>query len=104
MTSFNKADRKINRILRNSEEYKVLLDEESSQSERRLALENLEARTRQRPESAYRDPGHGMTNGEPALLKRRCHLRREEAEKIWKNLRKQGWKQISPVWGEDVDP
>ena len=48
--------------------------------------------------------GRGMPNGEPALLKRRCHLRREEAEKIWKNLRKQGWKQISPVWGEDVDP
>ena len=50
------------------------------------------------------DDGRGMPNGEPALLKRRCHIRREEAEKIWKNLRKQGWKQISPVWGEDVDP
>ena len=38
MTSFNSADRKIKRMLRNSQEYKIRLDKESSQSERKLVL------------------------------------------------------------------
>ena len=34
-----------------------------------------------------------MPNGEPALLKRRQYLRREQAEQLWKALLCQGWRQ-----------
>lgn len=50
------------------------------------------------------DDGRGMPNGEPALLKSRRYLRREQAEELWKHLRKQGWKQTTPVWGDGVEP
>ena len=38
------------------------------------------------------DEGRGMPNGEPALLKRRQYLRRDQAEQLWKTLRRQGWR------------
>ena len=50
------------------------------------------------------DEGRGMPNGEPALLKRRQCLRHEQAEQLWKALRRQGWRQTQPVWGPSFDP
>ena len=43
-----------------------------------------------------------MPNGEPALLKRRQYLRREQAEQLWKALHCQGWRQTQPVWAPVV--
>ena len=43
--------------------------------------------------------GRGMPNGEPALLKKRQQLRREQAEQLWRALRRQGWRPTEPVWG-----
>lgn len=50
------------------------------------------------------DKGRGMPDGSPALLKSRRHLRRKEAEALWKSLRKGGWKEASPVWGVNAEP
>lgn len=50
------------------------------------------------------DYGRGMPEGEPALLKSRRYLRRKEAEKLWKSLRKEGWKASAPVWGVNAEP
>ena len=60
MTSFNSSDRKINRILAKSQEYKTLLDEQSSQEDRRMALESLDAKRRQQPPSAYANSENGV--------------------------------------------
>ena len=43
------------------------------------------------------DEGRGMPNGEPALLKRRQCLRHEQAEQLWKALRRQGWRHAQPL-------
>ena len=50
------------------------------------------------------DLGRPMPDGSPALLKSRQHLRRVDAEQLWKDLRHQGWKQVSPVWGKGIEP
>ena len=50
------------------------------------------------------DHGRGMPNGEPALLKRREHLPKDEASKLWTRLIKSGWSITEPVWGADVEP
>ena len=50
------------------------------------------------------DEGSGMPNGEPALLKRRQCLRHEQAEQLWKALRRQGWRPTDPVWGPSFEP
>ena len=41
---------------------------------------------------------------EPPLLKTRRHLRRADAESLWKSLISQGWKPVKPLWGSLVDP
>ena len=50
------------------------------------------------------DDGRGMPHGEPALLKRRQHLRREQAEQLWKALLREGWRPTKPVWGPACKP
>lgn len=50
------------------------------------------------------DMGRGMPNGEPALLKSRRYLRRDEATVLWKQLLSYGWQKTAPVWGEDAEP
>ena len=50
------------------------------------------------------DHGRGMPNGEPALLKRREYLRRDEALKRWLVLLECGWSPIDPVWGSELEP
>lgn len=62
------------------------------------------------PKSWLQDPhvfvdhGRGMPNGEPALLKSRRHLRRTDAQLLWKELVKTGWRQTAPAWGPDAEP
>ena len=41
--------------------------------------------------------------GAPPLLKTRSHMRRNEARELWLRLKAQGWKQVEPQWGADVD-
>jgi hypothetical protein len=41
--------------------------------------------------------------GAPPLLKTRSHVRRNEARELWLKLKAQGWKQVAPQWGADVD-
>ncbi|MDC0261223.1 DUF1651 domain-containing protein [Synechococcus sp. AH-551-N17] len=50
------------------------------------------------------DDGRPMPDGSPALLKCRRHISRDRAEQLWKELRKQGWKQVEPVWGTSAEP
>ena len=50
------------------------------------------------------DMGRPMTDGSPALLKTRKHLRREKAEEMWRDLLRSGWQKVSAVWGADVEP
>ena len=50
------------------------------------------------------DMGRGMPDGSPALLKTRQHLRREQAEGMWKDLVRKGWKKVPAVWGLDAEP
>ena len=37
------------------------------------------------------------------LLKSRQHLRKEEATKIWTQLKRAGWKPCEPLWGANAD-
>ena len=50
------------------------------------------------------DKGKGMPDGSPALLKTRQHLHRDQAEGMWKDLVRRGWKQVPAVWGPDAEP
>ena len=45
-----------------------------------------------------------LSDGSSALLKTRQHLRREQAEGMWKDLVRKGWKQIPAAWGPDSEP
>ena len=49
------------------------------------------------------DDGRAMADGSPALLKSRRPVRRDDAEAMWRELRRQGWKQTAPVWGEGAE-
>ena len=59
--------------------------------------------------SWFRDPkvfvdmGRGMSDGSPALLKTRQHLRREQAEGMWKDLLRMGWERVPAVWGANAE-
>lgn len=50
------------------------------------------------------DKGRKMLDGSPALLKTRQHLRRQEAEKLWKSLLSTGWIRSEPLWGANAEP
>ena len=50
------------------------------------------------------DMGRGMPDGSPALLKTRQHIRREDAEGMWKDLLRWGWRKVPAVWGVDAEP
>ena len=49
------------------------------------------------------DMGRPMLDGSPALLKTRQHLRREQAEGMWKDLVRKGWEKVPAVWGVDAE-
>jgi hypothetical protein len=60
------------------------------------------------PKSWYDDPMYFVDAGRPLpgappLLKTRSHMRRNDARKLWRKLQGQGWKQVEPQWGADVD-
>lgn len=57
-----------------------------------------------REPKVFVDHGREMPNGEPALLKRREHLRREEALNLCSELVRKGWALTEPVWGTEVEP
>jgi len=57
-----------------------------------------------RDPKVFVDMGRPMPDGSPALLKTRRHLRREQAEGMWKDLVRQGWKQVPAAWGPDAAP
>ena len=48
------------------------------------------------------DSGRPLT-GAPPLLKTRRHMKRDAARKLWRKLQEQGWRQVQPQWGADVD-
>ena len=61
------------------------------------------------PKSWYFDPMYFVDSGRPLtgappLLKTRSHMRRKDARKLWCKLQDQGWKQVEPLWGADIDP
>jgi hypothetical protein len=57
------------------------------------------------PKSWHADPMYLMDAGRdaPPLLKTRSYLHLEQARELWRNLRRQGWKQVAPHWGADAD-
>ena len=57
-----------------------------------------------RDPKVFVDMGRPMPDGSPALLKTRQHLRREQAEGMWKDLVRKGWKKVPAVWGADAEP
>ena len=50
------------------------------------------------------DMGRAMPDGSPALLKSRQHLRREQAESMWRDLLRSGLQKVHAVWGPDAEP
>ena len=50
------------------------------------------------------DKGRGMKDGSAPLLKNRRHLKREEAERLWKELIGSGCKKTRPLWGTASEP
>ena len=57
-----------------------------------------------RDPKVFVDLGRAMPDGSPALLKSRQHLRRGDAQKMWRELLQKGWKPRNAVWGPDADP
>jgi len=45
-----------------------------------------------------------MPDGSLALLETRQHLRRDDAETLWKNLLRSGFQKVPAVWGPDAEP
>ena len=64
---------------------------------------HADAKSWVRDPRVFVDKGMGMPDGSPALLKTRQHLRRGDAEAMWKSLVKQGWKASEPLWGASAD-
>ena len=50
------------------------------------------------------DKGRPMPDGSPALLKTRQCLSRGQAEQMWRDLLRQGWKRVPAVWGLEEEP
>ncbi len=48
------------------------------------------------------DSGRPLPN-EHALLKSRSYVDIGDAKEEWTRLRNEGWQQVSPQWGEDLD-
>ena len=50
------------------------------------------------------DKGRNMPDGSAPLLKTRRYLRRDEAERLWKELVNRGCHATEPLWGEHAEP
>ncbi|WP_413442649.1 DUF1651 domain-containing protein [Synechococcus sp. MIT S1220] len=44
----------------------------------------------------FLDYGKEMTDGQPALLKSRRHLRKPEAVELWKSMKRSDWRPCQP--------
>ena len=49
------------------------------------------------------DKGRWLGPNEVPLLKSRQHVRKEDATKIWTQLKTAGWKPCEPLWGANAD-
>ena len=56
-----------------------------------------------RDPKVFVDKGRYLGANEVPLLKSRQHLRKEEATKIWTQLKRAGWKPCEPLWGTNAD-
>ena len=56
-----------------------------------------------RDQKVFVDQGKQLPDSQPPLLKTRRHLRREEAEVMWKQLVRMGCKRTEPLWGQYAD-
>ena len=56
-----------------------------------------------RDPKVFVDMGRPMSDGSPALLKTRQHMRRQKAESMWRDLVRKGWKKVLAVWGPDAE-
>ena len=56
-----------------------------------------------RDPKVFVDKGRYLGANEVPLLKSRQHLRKEEATKIWTQLKTAGWRQCRPLWGANAD-
>ena len=50
------------------------------------------------------DKGRSMGDGTPALLKSREHLHRDQAQRLWKDLVKGGYRCVPALWGAGAEP
>ena len=57
-----------------------------------------------RDPKVFVDKGMEMPDGSPAPLTTPQHVRREQAEGMWKDLVRKEWKQVPAVWGPDAEP
>ena len=56
-----------------------------------------------RDQKVFVDQGKQLPDSQPPLLKTRRHLRREEAEVMWKQLVRMGCKRTEPLCGRYAD-
>ena len=56
-----------------------------------------------REPKVFVDRGRWLGPNEVPLLKSRQHLRKEDATKIWKQLKTAGWRPCEPLWGANAD-
>ena len=54
--------------------------------------------------TVFVDMSRAMPGRFLALLKTRKHLRREQAESMWKDLLRNGWQKVPAVWGAVSEP
>lgn len=56
-----------------------------------------------RAPKVFVDKGRYLGPNEVPLLKSRQRVRKEEATKIWKQLKTAGWRPCEPLWGGSAD-
>ena len=76
-----------------------LIDPETGSAARFHADDNSYVRD----PKVFVDKGMYLGANEVPLLKIRQHLRKEEAIKIWTQLKRAGWKLCEPLWGPNAD-
>ena len=67
------------------------------------ALFHLDNNSWLRDPKVFVDKGRLLGPNEVLLLKSRQYLRKEEATKLWKQLKTAGWRPCEPLWGSNAD-
>ena len=86
-------------VLRWADEGGLLTEQETGSAARFHADDNSYVRD----SKVFVDKGMYLGANEVPLLKSRQHLRKEEATKIWTQLKRAGWKPCEPLWGTNAD-